>query len=271
LIPFDVAQVSSLLGLIPSEAEVQQVMQACRQVNSSSCESIASCVGSVAALSMSHVCGLMQRVRKLVQAQVGCIQGVISRCEFLFYAEEAAGFCCALRECDLFSSVGVASLRAVVVERIMPRYEALKSAASSSESGVVLGAFEVPYRLLSCFRLHVAQMKSSPVEYLRIRASVVARSGKAEQPTLPVCDIFARNAILTTGKNGVCDAVIFGSQSLYPVPVAFLVYSEENTANITGPADIGNGMCQMPVMLYAAATGEDVLPRVISVVGAIFF
>jgi hypothetical protein len=261
LVAFDVAQLSSLLDLFPPQREWTQQQNLSSTVESSSHDAFAACVHSVASVELSRVCSIMQQLWALINAAHDYNQGLVSVFDLLSCAHESTLTRPNIPALSILTSAGIASLRDVVAQRILPQYSALNSAANRTEAGVSLGAFSVPFRLLSVARSHSARVRNVPVESLRIRASVVATSTAAAQsamsalPVLAVCDAVCPNALWTTNKAHDCDAFIFGSQSFESLPLAFFIDSDGNAGKSSGEVAAGGGgrgrICPIP----AAASG----------------
>lgn len=266
LIPFDSAQIHLMLDLLPSESELHHLLRRCDHV--SAVDTIASCVSMVSSLSMFHVCHLIQQVRALLQNAEGYNLGLVSSFEMSSNTSNVASICSIVPAFSLFTCVGIQSLHSAIRERIIPRYQALKSASACSASGVPLGAFYVPYRLLSAARTLAARTRSIPIQSLRIKASVVTGLDKLGHPILAVCDVFARNAIFTTTKANDCDTVIFSSQSFQPSPIAFLFTFDSADGHANPDASSGGvKRAKVPLMLQSVAPSEDTLNRAIALVG----
>ena len=269
--PFDFAQIQSILDLLPSESEIRQLFRQRDCV--STADDMAACVGRVASLSMSHVCGIIQQLRAFIRGVVGYNKGLLSWIHLLSGVPKFVSSFSNTPVVSIFSSVGIVTLRVAIEQRIIPQYQALKSAMRYSDAGVFLGAFHVPYRLLSVARLHAACVYNAPVESLRIQASVVAGVEKTGVPMLLVCDVFARNAILTTNKENNCDAVILKSQSFQPLPIA-LIISKDATEDKSGTdsSALGVNVTEVPMFLYAPTSTEDAFYRtMITLAGEWFF
>jgi hypothetical protein len=217
--PFDSKQLLLMLDVLPPEREIHQLLQ--RRNVVPAVDDMVACVGRAVSMSMSHVCNIIQQLRALVRLAAGYCLGVASSFDLLSCARNIPLFP-PISELSLFTSAGIMSLRTVVEQRVVPRYQALKSAATSTACGVPLGAFHVPYRLLSGARAHAARSRRLPIESLRVQASVVADLDKMGLPMLAVCDVFARNAILMTNKANDRDTLIFSAQSAQSQPLAFL-------------------------------------------------
>jgi hypothetical protein len=260
VIPFDFAQIQSILDLLPSESEIRQLFTQRDCV--STADDMAACVGRVALLSMSHVCGIIHQLRAFIRGVVGYNNGLLSWIHLLSGVPKFFSNFLNTPIISLFSSVGIVTLRAAIEQRIIPRYRALKSAMKYSDAGVFLGAFHVPYRLIAVARLHAACVYNAPVESLRIQASVVAGIEKTGVPMLLVCDVFARNAILTTNKENDCDAIIFKSQSFQPLPVA-LIISKDATEDKSGTdsSALGFNVAEVPMFLYVPTSTEEAFYR----------
>jgi hypothetical protein len=260
---FDSKQLLLMLDFLPPEREIHQLLQ--RRDCVSAVDDMVACVGRAASMSMSHVCNVIQQLRALVRLAAGYSLGLASSFDLLSCARNIALFP-PISEFSLFTSAGIMSLRAVVEQRVVPRYQALKSAATSSACGVPLGAFHVPYRLLSGARAHAARSRRLPIESLRVQASVVADLEKMGLPMLAVCDVFARNAIFTTNKANDRDTLIFSAQSAQPQPLAFLfpVDAEGDVKhNASAAADAA-----LPIVLQSDAESQDALFRVMTLVGS---
>jgi len=270
LVPFDVTQLSMLLGLFPPRREWSQQQDSVSTAERGPHDGFAVSVHMVASVELSHVCGSMQQLWALINAAHDYSRGLVSAFDLKSCVYESPATRTNIPAFSVFTSVGIATLRAAIAERVVLQYSALKFAANRTESGLLLGAFSVPFRLLSAARSHSARVQKVPVESLRIRASVVATLGAA-RPVFAVCDVACPNAIWTTNKGNDCDAVIFGSQSLQPLPLAFFIETDANAGKSTGSgAVVGGGVrvASVPIVLQSAAAAEDAADRVVSIVDA---
>jgi energy-coupling factor transporter ATP-binding protein EcfA2 len=269
-VPFDCSQIHMLLELLPSERDLH--LQLDQPHNSAGGDCMAACVSSMASLSMTEVCRMIVQMRMLIAAAIGYCQGLVSASELVSCARSVSYFCSISPDFfSIFTPVGIVNLRAAIQQRLLPQFEALKSASSCVQSGVSLGAFHVPVRLLSAARAHAARNLRIPLESVRVQASVVAGLDAIGAPLLAVCDVSARNAILTTSKGNDCDTLMFGSQSLNPLPLSFLFLSDASAGKVANDAAAGAAITKVvkvPMMLQGSSSQpEAVFLREISLVG----
>jgi hypothetical protein len=269
LIPFDSNQVSLIFDCFPAERELSMLQRG--RDDFSALDDMTACVGSVAAMSIARTCTNILHLRALVNAAVGYTRGLVSYSDLLSIVQSVKDICPIAAAFSIFTSAGIMQLRSAIEQQLAPQYEALKSAKSCVKSGVSLGAFHVPGRLLSAVRSLAARSLRIPLERVRVQSSVVPGVEAAEHPVLAVSDVLVRNAILTTNKSNDCDTFIFGSQSFQPLPLAFIFSNSAMDGKISDHSAAGaTHFVKLPLMLHYAACPEGVFHREITLVGETF-
>jgi energy-coupling factor transporter ATP-binding protein EcfA2 len=269
LIPFDSNQIPLLLDRLPAERELTLLLH--RRDDFAVVDDMAACVGTIASMSISQTCTIMLQMRKLVAAAVGYTRGLVSCSDLLSISRSVPHSGHAAPEFSIFSSAGIMSLGALIEHRLVPQFEALKLAKSCVKSGISLGAFHTPFRMLSAARSCAARALRTPLESVRVRASVVTGLEATGLPTLAVCDVFVRNAILTTNKGNDCDTLIFGSQSLQPLPITFVFSNDALDGKFGDQSAAGTSqIVKLPVMLHSSAFPEGVFHLETTLVGESF-